>query len=99
MNLGRERLGGREEGTDDLVPLGPVASEEFHCRVGIASRVARDALAGALKIRADGDASAAGEGVCPGIFGLDELESVVDQVQLMGCRRKARELVAARVDV
>jgi hypothetical protein len=37
--------------------------------------------------------------VCPGVFGLDELEAVVEEVQLVRCRRKARQLVAAGVDV
>jgi hypothetical protein len=44
----------------------------------------------ALEVRADTDAFAVRKGVDPCVFRLDELESVVEEIQLVRCRREAR---------
>jgi hypothetical protein len=95
----RERLGRREQRADDLIPLGAITPKELDGRVCVPHRIARDALVRTIEIRTDGDASAPGEGVRPGIVGLYELEPVVEEIQLAGRRREARKLVAACMDV
>jgi hypothetical protein len=76
-----------------------VTPEELDGRVRVPRRIACDAVVRTLEIRPDGDAAAPREGVCPLIVRLDELEPVIEEMELVGCRREARELVAARVDI